>query len=234
MAEKQTSFSSQDAEILLRELQYFRDVLQQEWSRVLNQWENLKMTWHDEQFDQFEKWFEEKFADSYNLAEIQCSVYINYLDWQIETAKKVRFNLGRLETTLTTAQIIIQGISSLASPNQAPIPPIQNPGSKTQTSIVMENEPKFSDIQYKNDKFCSVGDKIDTDQLPAVQRYQFQPGIIRTMELSSQIEESYVQGKEREVDRRKDEAEAQTIARNQPTASGSPPPELPETQTELL
>lgn len=221
MAEKQTSFSYQDAEILLQELQAFRDIFQQEWSSVLNQWANLKATWHDEQFEQFEKWFDEKFAYNYSFTELQCSVYINYLYKQMEIAQKVRFNLGRLETIITTGQIFIQAISSLLTPNQAPIPPIQNSA-------------KFSYVQYQKDKSCAVDDKIDPDRSPAVQTYQSLPGIFRIMEDSNQLEEAYVQGQEREVDRRKDEAEAQTIARNQPTASGFSPPDLPETQTEQL
>ncbi|MBP0013397.1 MAG: hypothetical protein J7545_06255 [Roseofilum sp. SBFL] len=95
MAKQQTSFSSEDAQVLLTELQQFRDTLQQEWSRVLSQWANLKITWRDEQFDQFEPFFE-AMAANYRDAEQDCEKYIRFLQEQIKIADERKSKLGAL------------------------------------------------------------------------------------------------------------------------------------------
>ncbi|NEP61752.1 MAG: hypothetical protein F6K31_33165 [Symploca sp. SIO2G7] len=79
----QTSFDGQDAELLLRELEQFHDVLRSEWSRVLNQWSNLQLVWRDEQFDKFSPIFE-KLVSVYNDAEQANENYINFVQQQID------------------------------------------------------------------------------------------------------------------------------------------------------
>ncbi len=95
MVKQQTSFSSEDAEMLLKDLQQFREVLQQEWSRVLSQWANLKIAWRDEQFDRFDPLFE-KMAANYNDAEQDCDRYIQFLQEQIRIADERKSKLGAL------------------------------------------------------------------------------------------------------------------------------------------
>ena len=92
---KQTTFSSEDAEILLKQLIQFRENLTQEWSTVLNQWGNLKSCWRDEQFDKFEPLFDE-FAATYSDAEQQCETYISFLQEQIRIAEDRKQKLGAL------------------------------------------------------------------------------------------------------------------------------------------
>jgi hypothetical protein len=95
MSKQQTSFSSEDAKLFLSELQDFRDALQQEWSRVLNQWANLKVAWHDEQFDRFEPLFEQ-FAANYNDAQTDCENEISFVQEQIRIADERKSKLGTL------------------------------------------------------------------------------------------------------------------------------------------
>ena len=95
MSKQQTSFSSEDAKFFLSEQQAFREALRQEWSRVLNQWSNLKATWRDEQFDRFEPLFE-KFAANYSDAERECEDYIAFVQEQIRIADERKAKLGAL------------------------------------------------------------------------------------------------------------------------------------------
>ncbi len=126
MAKQQTSFSLEDAAVLLSDLQQFRETFQQEWSRVLSQWANLKIAWRDEQFDKFEPLFE-KMAANYQDAEQDCDNYIEFLQEQIRIAESRKSKLGgldlmgKLEKTVT----VVQAFSSLAG--MAIAPPVQRP-----------------------------------------------------------------------------------------------------------
>lgn len=95
MAKQQTSFSSEDAEVLLNQIQQFYETLRQEWSRVLNQWGNLKLTWRDEQFYKFEPLFED-FAANYGAIEKECEEYMAFLQEQIQIAEQRKSKLGAL------------------------------------------------------------------------------------------------------------------------------------------
>ena len=95
MSKQQTSFSTEDAEMFLSEMQAFRETLQQEWSRVLNQWSNLKVTWHDEQFDRFEPLFE-KLVASHSNAERECEKYIVFIQEQIRIVDDRKSRLRNL------------------------------------------------------------------------------------------------------------------------------------------
>ncbi|MEH2363821.1 hypothetical protein [Nostoc sp.] len=78
-----TKFEREDAEVLLNQLQQFQKTLQQEWSRVSNQWGNLKSVWLDEQFENFEPLFE-KLSATYDDANRECEGYIAFLNRQIQ------------------------------------------------------------------------------------------------------------------------------------------------------
>lgn len=83
----QTSFTEEDARELLSQLQKFRETLNQEWSRVANQWSNIKAVWYDQQFEQFEPIFQ-KFMYTYDDAERECEKYINFLEEQIRISRQ--------------------------------------------------------------------------------------------------------------------------------------------------
>ncbi len=89
----QTSFDSQNAEDLLKQLEQFRDTIRHEWSRVLNQWGNLKSVWHDQQFDKFEPIFE-KFISTYRDAEQENEKYIQFLQEQIKINEEKKQKLA--------------------------------------------------------------------------------------------------------------------------------------------
>lgn len=92
----QTSFDAQDAEDLLKELEQFHEAIRDEWSRVLNQWNNLKSVWRDQQFDRFEPIFE-KFISTYMEAEKESDQYIRFVREQIEINENKKQKLaGRL------------------------------------------------------------------------------------------------------------------------------------------
>ncbi len=82
-----TKFSTEDAEDLLQQLQQFKDVLNDEWSRVLNQWSNLKSVWHDRQFDRFEPIFEE-FISNYRETEEENEKYIRLIQEEIKISEE--------------------------------------------------------------------------------------------------------------------------------------------------
>lgn len=82
-----TTFNSEDAEALLKELQQFQDAIRNEWSQVLNKWSNLKSVWHDRQFDEFEPIFEQ-FISTYSDAEQESEKYISFVQRQIDLANE--------------------------------------------------------------------------------------------------------------------------------------------------
>ena len=46
----QTTFDLDYAKDLLKQLENFYQVMKQDWSRVENQWANLRSCWHDDQY----------------------------------------------------------------------------------------------------------------------------------------------------------------------------------------
>ena len=93
---QQTSFNVESARDLQNRLQQFLEVLHQELGKVQSQWQNIKSTWHDQQFDRFEPIFE-KFLAAYDDAEKDCERYIAFLNEQIQIAEKRRHQLGQLQ-----------------------------------------------------------------------------------------------------------------------------------------
>lgn len=91
----QVSSSLEDIQRLLQELRKFREILQQDWSRVLNQWGNLKATWQDDQFYHFEPLFE-KFAADYTQREKDCENSIYFLQEQLRILDEQKQRLGNL------------------------------------------------------------------------------------------------------------------------------------------
>ncbi len=110
---KQTSFDLEDAKNLLSQLTQFYRTLWQEWSHVSTQWNNLKETWRDEQFNQFEPLFEQ-LSSTYKDEIEECESYIVFLKQQIEIADKRRVKLGDIVTKVVTIGQIGQQVFSLA------------------------------------------------------------------------------------------------------------------------
>ncbi|BAZ12179.1 hypothetical protein NIES4071_40070 [Calothrix sp. NIES-4071] len=86
MAEK-ISFEIEDAQELLNQLQKLNEIFQQDWSRVLNQWGNIKTTWQDKQAVVFEAQFQ-KILSIYQCSGKECEEYIVEIKRQIEIARK--------------------------------------------------------------------------------------------------------------------------------------------------
>lgn len=108
-----TSFNVEDTEAFLFELQQLQEIIQHDWTGVLNQWENLKIVWKDENF----RIFEEKFSDlavSYQMTEAECERHIAFLNQQILIANKLQPALSNLITN-----VLQPAISSSASPPSA-------------------------------------------------------------------------------------------------------------------
>lgn len=209
---KQFSFSSEDAEHLLQELQKLQEILEQEWSQVLNQWSNLKATWQDDQFDRFEPLFEE-LVNSYKSALFEAEVYTGFLNKQIEHAQKPGLNLEILEKPLAFSGMAASLLGMATNP------PTNNP-------TTLNPSQNFSYIQQKEPDSCSVEDKIKPEELPAVKKYQLLPGIARIMDNQELPREAYIKEEEDKIQSRKQKAEIGEIASNKPLASGSPDPDV--------
>jgi len=211
MAE-QISFDIEDAKAFLKLLQEFNETLQQEWLQVSSQWSNLQRSWRDDQYYKFEPLFE-KLSANYDDAKLECEVYVSWLALQIEVANKHKFNLFKaLEKPIAATQIgmSLLGINISSDP--------KNPAGVTQQS-------SSSYVQRKDPNSCSLDDKLDSENLPSVQQYNSMPGVARVMSTEDQLNEVYQQEQEKEVKRRKKEAEDTARANQQPQATGSPNPE---------
>lgn len=207
---EQTSFDVEDAEVLLKELHNFYDVLQKEWSIVLNQWASLKNSWLDEQYYKFEPLFD-NLASTYILAKQECEIYITFLQKQIEINQKQRFNLLQaLEKPIAIAQLG----ASLIGMNANPI---------TQTSTELNQRPNFSYVQDKKTDSCSLNNNSDPEISPEFQQYNAQPAIFRSMGVEDQLNEAYSQEEEKQNERRKKQANDSADASNRPKAVGFPP-----------
>lgn len=106
----QTSFDIEDAEYFLKRFKDFYEVLQEEWSRVLNQWYNLKSSWYDYHIYQFEEIFE-ALSYKYLQAIKDCEKCINYLQDKIEIADSA----NELEDCLPLLDSYFKEISSSSS-----------------------------------------------------------------------------------------------------------------------
>ncbi|EKD10330.1 ADP-ribosyltransferase domain-containing protein [Limnospira platensis] len=84
----QTSFDIEDAELLLKKLKDFQEVIDVQWSRVINQWFNLKLTWHDYHFYEFEE-IVGRLSYIYSSALQDCDRCINLLQNKIDIAESV-------------------------------------------------------------------------------------------------------------------------------------------------
>jgi hypothetical protein len=96
MSEKQTSFSLEEAEILLNSLRSFY-VAYQDWNGVENCWNNLQTTWKDQQSEKFASLFE-KIKLSHRLAIEEYERYEIFISAQIEIASKQKSLLQGFKT----------------------------------------------------------------------------------------------------------------------------------------
>jgi len=113
-----TSFNVEDAEAFLFELQQLQEIIQHDWTGVLNQWENLKVVWRDENFYIFEETFSD-LAASYQMTEAECAHRIAFLNQQILIVNKLQSALSNLSSDVLQAAIASSALSSSSSASKA-------------------------------------------------------------------------------------------------------------------
>jgi len=92
----QTTFDLEDAKDLLKQLENFHEVMKQEWSRVENQWSNLRSCWHDDQYQTFEPLYD-KLSSTHKDSEKESGEYISFMREQVRIAEEHRAKLGALK-----------------------------------------------------------------------------------------------------------------------------------------
>ncbi|MBD2177276.1 hypothetical protein H6F42_10170 [Pseudanabaena sp. FACHB-1998] len=97
----QTKFDIEEAKELSRQLQNLRDVLNQEFSRLINQWHNLESTWRDDQYSDFVDDFWDEFLDKTKTTIKIYEETSEYLDRKIQIAELV-YGLGAISEILTS------------------------------------------------------------------------------------------------------------------------------------
>jgi hypothetical protein len=118
---KQSQFDIEDAQELSRQLQNLRDVLNQEFSRLINQWHNLESTWRDDQYSDFVHDFWDEFLDKTKNTITIYEETSEYLNKKIQIAEMI-YGLGAISEILTSNLPIKMGNanSSSASSQVAP------------------------------------------------------------------------------------------------------------------
>ncbi|BBC23389.1 hypothetical protein [Pseudanabaena sp. ABRG5-3] len=125
----QTKFDIEDAQELSRQLQNLRDVLNQEFSRLINQWHNLESTWRDDQYSDFVHDFWEEFVDKTKITIKTYEETSEYLDKKTQIAEQV-YGLGAISEILSANLPIQMGstnstsVSSQAAPNNTDNSPL--------------------------------------------------------------------------------------------------------------
>jgi archaellum component FlaC len=71
---------------LLQAIQHFQEVVDDDWKRVVGQWQDLKDCWRDSQYDRFEPSFEQ-LCNAYNLCARQCEQYVEFLENRIHASE---------------------------------------------------------------------------------------------------------------------------------------------------
>jgi hypothetical protein len=132
----QTKFDIEDAQELSRQLQNLRDVLNQEFSRLINQWHNLESTWRDDQYSDFVHDFWGEFVDKTKTTIKIYEETSEYLDKKIQIAEMV-YGLGAISEILTANLPIQKGNanSPSASSQSAPNNPKNTDNSPLDTLI---------------------------------------------------------------------------------------------------
>ena len=92
----QTTFDLEDAKDLLKQLENFHEVMKQEWSRVENQWANLRSCWHDDQYQTFEPLYD-KLSASYKDSQKESEEYISFMRERVRIKEESRTKLGALK-----------------------------------------------------------------------------------------------------------------------------------------
>lgn len=196
-----TSFNIEDAKNLLHQLNQFHLTLLQEWSHVSTQWSNLKETWHDQQFNEFEPLFD-KLSSTYDDELKKCENYMLFLIQKIDIAEKGKFKLGEFATKIFETLGTVQTGLGLLSGS----PPSEIPSSQAQPVSFIE-QPQES---------------------AAMKNYESLPGIARSPSVEDKLAVTVQSDKETGQKRRKEEAEKAANAFNKPKTSGSgKPPKKP-------
>ncbi len=92
----QTTFDLDDAKELLKQLENFYEAMKQDWSRVENQWANLRSCWHDDQYQTFEPLYE-KLTSTHKDSQKETEEYISFMREQIRIGEKRKDRLKGLK-----------------------------------------------------------------------------------------------------------------------------------------
>lgn len=117
----QTQFDIEEAKELSRQLQNLRDILNQEFSRLINQWHNLESTWRDDQHSDFVYDFWDEFLDKTKTTIKIYEETSQYLDRKIQTAELV-YGLGAISEILAANLPIQMGSVNSTSANSQSAP----------------------------------------------------------------------------------------------------------------
>lgn len=202
---QKTSINIEDFEKLLETLKEFNKTVHQDWSRVLNQWENLRICWNDEQLLKFETLFQ-KLSHTYKDCENEVESYIDFIDSRIDLAKKQKHNLRSLIT-----EKLGPGVQKLS------------PSVRNVVAATMAAQDAISLMSGTPIKTSNVNPS-------PVEHYQSKPGISRTMKVEDQLSENYKSLKREEINRRKEELNKGINSQKPPKSSSPPdPPKKPPT-----
>ncbi len=130
----QTQFDIEDAKELSRQFENLRDTLNQEFSRLMNQWHNLESTWRDDQYSDFVHDFWDRFLDDTKSSIKNYEEISEYIDRKIQIAELV-YGLGAISEILTGNLPIQMGSNNSAS---ASVPSSPN-SPKAANDLPVEN-----------------------------------------------------------------------------------------------
>jgi hypothetical protein len=71
--------SIEDTQVLLQQLQHFREIIISDWKSVMSQWQNLKNSWRDHQHTRFETFFDD-LCQTFEQCEQQCEFHTQFLE----------------------------------------------------------------------------------------------------------------------------------------------------------
>jgi hypothetical protein len=90
-----TQFEIEDAENLKLYLQKIRETLKTEWLTVTSAWQNLQVSWDDEQRDKFDDYFQQ-LTSNFQTIDQASEKHIQQLFEQIQIAQKRNEKLNSL------------------------------------------------------------------------------------------------------------------------------------------
>lgn len=91
-----TVFDIEKAKELRASLAQLKELVKGDWRNVSSQATNLRRSWHDRQYDQFEEFYRKQIEAPYADVERELEEYGTFLDQQIAKAEETQHKLGNL------------------------------------------------------------------------------------------------------------------------------------------